>query len=242
MSDDLPVSFGREFPPEPEGPSAPPESPEPPPPHERSEERPPPGGGPSGGRPPGGPGLSPPPSPTRRWPTTWPGVLGVLGIIFGTLGSIGNLSVFAWPVFRPWMLDRIAEEVSRREWALIRDFIPGNGFILGSGIIELGLAVLLLIAGIHLLQRRQSGARLIKLWAIISIPWALVESGLGVTFTRDLVPRLRDFGVRVQDFPIEFFTSMGIGIGLLFSLAVPIFILAWFGSQKIRTEVEGWRV
>jgi hypothetical protein len=164
----------------------------------------------------------------------------VIAIIFGALGSLGNMTAFFWPFFRPWMMDRIAEEVSRREWALLRDFIPGDGLILGSGIVELGLSILLLVAGIHLLQRRQSGARLAKLWAIISIPWALIESGLGVAFTRDLVPRLRDFGVQVHDVPIEFFTSIGIGIGLLFSLAVPIFILAWFGSHKISAEVGGW--
>ncbi len=230
MSEDLPVSFGREFEPEPE-PAV-----EQPQPSTQGGEGGRPGGG---GRPETGREFPPAPSaPPRKHSTTWPGVFGVLGIVFGILGSIGNLGTFAWPVFRPWMMELISREVSRHEYHLIRNFIPGDLFIFSSGVIELGLSVLLLIAGVYLLQRRQLGARLIKLWAIISIPWALLESGFGMSFTRSLIPRLREFGT--TEFPIEFFTSLGIGFGLLFALIVPVFVLVWFGSQNIRTEVEGW--
>ncbi len=234
MSDDLPASFGREFEPRPEEPPEPPAPPQgsvPPPTPDRAGDFRPRDTGPGSPPPPG--------APPHRHPTSWPGVFGVLGIIFGSLGALGKLGSFSWPIFRPWMMEWISRSVPRHEYDFIREFMPHNAYILSSGIIELGLAVLLLVAGIHLLKRRQSGARLIKLWAIISIPWALLESGFGMSITRDLIPRLHDYGV--HDIPfVGFFTSVGIGIGLLFALAVPIFVLAWFASRRIATEVEGW--
>jgi len=107
-----------------------------------------------------------------------------------------------------------------------------------SGLVEMALAALLLTGGIFLKNRRRLGVLLLKIWAWISIPWAILETGFANVLVRRMLPRLPH--IQGGEIPLEGFIQVGIFFGLLVSLAIPIFALAWFGSRSISAEVADW--
>lgn len=193
---------------------------------------------PLGGESPVTPGEPAPPAGSAPAGSSWPDVMGIIAIIVGAIGILSKLGTVFYPFFRPWAIEFASRHAPPGTIESFFGFLPDTAVVMLSGLVEMGLAILLLIGGIHLRNRRQLGARVLKIWAWISIPWAVLETGLATVMVRGIMPRLPH--VRSLDFPIDGFVQFGIAFGLLFALAVPIFLLAWFGSRSISAEVSGW--
>ena len=183
---------------------------------------------------------TPPPSPADPKPTgtTWPDVMGIIAMILGAIGILSKMGTILYPVFRPFALRVISRSTPPGTIESFLGFLPDTMVVMISGLIEMALAVLLLIGGYLLKSRRRQGIQLLRIWAWISIPWAVLETGFASMMVRRILPSLPHVGS--WDWPVGGFVHVGIFFGLMVSLAVPIFILAWFGSRSISSETAGW--
>jgi hypothetical protein len=191
---------------------------------------------PIGGEPVG----APPPEPlvARTSGSDWPDVMGVIAIILGAIGILSKMGAAFYPFIRPVAVGLFSRNVPPGTIESFFGFLPDTMVVMLSGLIEMGLAVLLLIGGIFLKNRRRLGVQLLKIWAWISIPWALLETGLANVLVRRMLPSLPHLDV--IDFPMGGFIHAGVIFGLIISLAVPIFVLAWFGGRSVSAEISSW--
>ena len=164
--------------------------------------------------------------------------LGVVGIILGVLGILNEVGNLFYPLIRPTMMELMERTVPPGVMESIVGFLPPAIVIMLSALAEISMAILLLVGAVHLRRRRRRGAGLIRLWAIIRIPWTVLEVGMANLILRRMLPtlsHLSEFGE-----PSEWVIGAGMTAGLLFGLAVPLFVLIWFSRSTIAAEVAGW--
>jgi hypothetical protein len=162
-------------------------------------------------------------------------MLGIILGVFGILNEVGNLF---YPLLRPAMIELMERTTPPGVMESIVGFLPPAIVIMLSAVAELSMAILLLVGGVHLRRRRPIGAKLVRLWGIIRIPWTVLEVGLANFILRRMLPafsHLSEYGE-----PSEWVLGVGMTAGLLFGLAVPVFVLVWFSRGSIAAEVAGW--
>jgi hypothetical protein len=179
-------------------------------------------------------------------PGAWPTVIGVIEIVFGVLGAIRGV----FGIFGPLLMELLAGfipkdasgaatfEIQRKVTA---DWAP---VLIALAAVSLGVAVLLLIAGINLCRRRPSGANLSVLWAALKSALALGNAIVGYFVQADTLEAMRQAGQTTAGFGglANSFALAGVVIGLLWALALPVFVLIWFARPAIKREVAGWGV
>ena len=103
---------------------------------------------------------------------------------------------------------------------------------IGSGLLGVGFAVLLLIAGISLLKRRPAGRSLHLVYAI---------AGAAIAVANALIFTML-FG-EMSGMPDAMrFAMIGGGFGgACLGLAYPVFLLIWFLRGSVAREVRGWK-
>ncbi len=182
----------------------------------------------------------PPPGPTRPAPagSSWPDVMGIIAIILGAIGILSKMGAIFYPFIRPVAVGFISRSDLPGTIESFLGFLPDPMVVMLSGMVEMALAALLLAGGIFLKNRRRLGVLLLKIWAWISIPWAVLETGLAHVLVQRMLPRLPH--IQGVEIPLGGFIQAGIFFGLIISLAVPIFALAWFGSRSTSAEVADW--
>ncbi|MFC1530286.1 hypothetical protein ACFL6R_06185 [Gemmatimonadota bacterium] len=183
---------------------------------------------------------TPPPSPAdpKSVLTTWPDVMGIIAMILGAIGILSKMGTIFYPIFRPFAFHVISRNAPPGTVESFLGFMPDTMVVMISGLIEMALAVLLLVGGYLLKNRRQRGVQFLRIWAWISIPWAVLETGFANIMVRRILPNLPHVGS--WDWPVGGFVHVGLYFGLMVSLAVPIFVLAWLGSRSISSETAGW--
>jgi hypothetical protein len=111
--------------------------------------------------------------PVKR--TTWPTVIGILGIIFGSLGVLFSLCGFFVGIFLKSMLASLSGEMSPEEMAQITAAIPDGMYVVVSSLISAILAVLLLIGSISLLKRRASCRLMLNTYVALGVVWLVTS-------------------------------------------------------------------
>jgi hypothetical protein len=182
------------------------------------------------------PGPEEPAVPVRK--SSWPDVLGIIGIILGALGIFGNLGNVFYPISRFFLGQIAIHSPTPGLFHTMLGFMPPAAIVMLTGLVKVALSLLLLVGSIQLKNRRRQGAGLLKTWAIIKIPWTVLEMGLAFVIVRAILPGLPH--LRSYDVPVEFAVWSGMLIGLLIALSVPVFVLVWFYSPSIANEVDSW--
>ena len=120
--------------------------------------------------------------------------------------------------------------------------------LVGLGIIEMILAVVLIYCGIKLLNQHANVYSLIKRWAIAKILYSLVavtitaltlQEVTQITTSQQPASSLGMSMAMTETILIIMFAVVTF-IQLLIMCALPVFILVWFGRQKVREEMMTW--
>ena len=117
--------------------------------------------------------------PVKR--TSWPTVIGVLGIIFGSLGVLGSLCGFFVGIFLKSMLASLSGEMSPEEMAQITTAIPDGMYVVVAGAIGVLLAILLLVGSISLVKRRASCRMMLNAYVALSVLWMVASFTWNIT-------------------------------------------------------------
>ncbi len=176
--------------------------------------------------------------PLSGWPTT----IGAVSIVFGVLASLNGLYGVVSSVF--------AESID--EW--LRTFVPAGqptgmevmadnpGLLAFNSFLVLVAAVLLLVLGIGLVKRRVWGAKLVPIWAVIKIVVATMGGFVGYHVAQGQLEAMSN-DPDLAAMPAGFTDTMvvvGFAVGVLWGLAMPVFLLIWFSRARIKEEVSQW--
>lgn len=169
----------------------------------------------------------PPEPPRSKWPT----IVGILAIIWGSLGILGAIWA-AVALMIPGLTRATASQPSP---------IPHSIEII-SGPINAALAVLLLIGGVKLISRRILGVRLLKTWAVIDVITTVGGLVFAATGISQMIQDMRQTTGPAPMPPgvLETMVLGGMCVGLVFGIAPPIFALVWFARRTIKDEVATW--
>ncbi|MCH8881719.1 MAG: hypothetical protein IID34_17775 [Planctomycetes bacterium] len=178
-------------------------------------------------------------------PANWPKVIGTIAIVFGSGGILvglwGAASPFGMRLFEWAMEQSQPSAVVDRQVAAMQAWLP---WTVGSSLLAVAIAILLLLGGVRLTKRKRSSMRLLKFWAVMQIPVVVI-----VTIAEMLMQE-RLFEIMGQSpggIPMPFgggFADLMLVVGLVFGLAwgwaLPVFLLIWLTRGKIKNEVAGW--
>ncbi len=111
--------------------------------------------------------------PVKR--SSWPTVLGVFGVIFGSLGLLVSLCGFFVGIFLKSMLASLSGEMSPEEMSQIITAVPDGMYVVISSLISASLAVLLLVGSISLLKRRASCRMMLNSYVVLGVLWLVTS-------------------------------------------------------------------
>ncbi len=186
------------------------------------------------------PPLAPPayPGPAER--ASWPGVVGVICIVFGGLGILGGVWGIIAPLFNEWLASLMPPE----QQATMEAAAKVNPYPVATSLFMLAIAALLLAGGIGLVRRRGGAIGLLRAWAAIKIVWVIVGTFVGLHMTHALMEEMQNqMGSGPAPGMEAIMTAslvFGVVVGILWGCALPVFVLIWFSRRKIRNEVASW--
>ncbi len=194
------------------------------------------------------PAPPPPPAPTWTTPPTepggitpaprkssWPTVLGIIAIAYASIGLLGGVcgvafaSLFAGGKFGPGA-------PMYPDWHVY--------WTIGMAVVHGVFEVLLLVAGIKLMSRQAGSSRFCRRWAIGFLPLCLITVPINFAIERAAGWNAQTGGpaggppeavMLVMFILVVVFT-------LLWSCALPVFMLIWFARPKVKAEVAEWAV
>ncbi len=190
--------------------------------------------------------------PASTLPSTWPTILGVISIIFGLgaavmYGLCGPIMTLFMPMMAESFQGIPGGEASAAQMSALDDL---KWLIIGMNLM-LGIAgVLLLIAGTGILRRRAWCMRLVIIWAIGKIILSIPNGFISHHINKVQMDAMREASAQTggQNAPpavlfglVDSLSVIGIIVGIAWAIALPVFMLFWFGRRKVRTEIAGWR-
>ncbi len=168
-------------------------------------------------------------------PSNWPTVIGIIAIVLGAGGILGGVWGAAAPVLMGWF-----------SWAMV----PGQAeslqawlpWTISTSLVSAAVAILLLLGGIKLVKRSPAAPGLLRTWAILKLPLAVVLTIVGIMVQKEQFEVVQGSTTAIP-MGSAFFDIMAV-FGVVFSVfwygALPVFILIWFARKKARAEVAGW--
>jgi len=185
-----------------------------------------------GAYPPAVPPTTPGALPPKVLLLKWPKVLGVIAIVLGVLGVLSA----AWgmtggDVMSGFMRNAPPEVLAQTERI--------RGWMITANALGLPLALLLLVAGIGLCNRRRWGVATARTWAVLDI--LLVVFGMAITWlllqaSFQSNPPIAGGG---SFMPVP--QVVGMVCGMVGGLAPPVFMLIWLSRGKIKAETTTWQ-
>ena len=170
--------------------------------------------------------------------SSWPTVIGTISIIIGVLGALAGL----WGAAAPFVIHSFAGKLHNQTFPGMETADAWRVWTALLALVAVGLAVLLLVAGIGLVRRRRPAARTATVWAILRMVLVVVQAGVSYQLAQQQFaemqrdPNLRAMAAGFSGI-VGTFTVVAI---LLWGWALPLFLLIWFHRRTIKTEVSTW--
>lgn len=175
-----------------------------------------------------------------RPPAAWPTVLGVLSLIF----SVGGVFIGASTALQPLIMS-FASSIAGEQpaFAVARKWMYVS---MGTGIVGGLIAIVLLVGAILLLRRNPVSIRILSVWAILKIIFALGSSVIATFMQLEQAQAIAGTPTGGAPMPISAnamsaISILGILMSLMWAMAFPFVLLVWFRRQTVRAEVQRWR-
>lgn len=176
----------------------------------------------------------------------WPKIIGIISIVWASLGLICNGCGAVSPLFQSFMMQMVPPE----QQAQMQQQAAGQNpaVTVAMSLVGLLLAGLLMFAAIQTLRYRWKGRMLHLVWGVISVVVALIGAVVGwgqmkAQVAGQLQQMQSDPNTAAQAQQMQGMvetTAYGMyGCMVFLSIAYPIFVLIWFGLIKTREEQMG---
>jgi hypothetical protein len=174
----------------------------------------------------------------------WPLILGVIAIGLGVLGVLGGL----WGAIEPLWAGSTAGDVGPAERATFEVGQQWRAWTIPLSLVAGVIAAGLVLAGILLLTRRAQARRICLVWAAVKLALVIASTAVNYRIAREIVAltsEQSEHAPRVASVAgtqfAELSTMVSLGGGVLWGIALPLFLLIWFTRERICDEVAGWR-
>lgn len=179
-------------------------------------------------------------------PSTWPTVIGVIGIVVSIIGLLMSTCTLAVPLGMP-MLKKFAEgqpDLQKTIDQVAADTGP-LAVLFVLILINMALCVYWLIGSIKLLKRRPSAIGMLRIYAVLEIVRVVLGTGWTVMNQMSVSAVQSTEGVDATQAQAEQAMQTvqvisTVCIGLPLSLIIPVFMLIWFSRQVIKADVATW--
>lgn len=170
-------------------------------------------------------------------PPQWPKVIGIISIIWGSFAVLCNVCGLLQGMFGNMMQGQGGGQPGMPQFQAP----PPTLAMLVTQVLSTLIGVVLLIAGVMTLKRRPVGRPLHLGYAACSIVVGLVGTVVSWDYTQTMLQAMEqqmaaDPKTAAQASQImgmaRMFSIFGIVIGVIISMAYPIFCLIWFGAVK----------
>ncbi|MGK0190361.1 MAG: hypothetical protein ACI9R3_006186 [Verrucomicrobiales bacterium] len=173
--------------------------------------------------------------------TVWHRVLGIICIVFGAAGLMGTVGQDALEEFALQQM-----EITGRDPAFYQALADAySGRLMVMNVAAAVVATILIAGGILLLCRKRISAPVLKTWAGLKI--ALLFAKIPWTASYEKTTIELAYGGALAGEGAEFAASsmrkelvIGIAIGVIWGLILPVVTLAWLSRKKIRDQVAFW--
>ncbi len=186
------------------------------------------------------PAMTPSAFEDYRPPSKWPMTIGVISIVFGSLGLICYGCGSANTAASPWLVNMMPEDQ--------RPPLAG-GMLLTIQLFQQCsaslLSVWLLIAGIGVVRRRSWSRTQCIGWSVVKILVTVASTTITILLTSQFVQHINDQMSQGGRTAPLFTVTEGMFIifvlaGVAWALFWPVFLLAWFSRVSVRQEVATW--
>lgn len=184
-------------------------------------------------------------APTEQWEPAdlldrprWPKVIGIISIVWGALGLVcGGLGMLVLP-FSPKLMGLALENGEPTPYGNVPTVTDYS-----IGAIGLGLAVLLLLAGIACVSYRPVTRAMHLIYGLISIPlvaWSYLNQqhklGLNLQWAKEYPDNSLAQGFAGQGSGAAIGQTIGLVLLIVLGFGVPLFYLIWFGLIKTKPD------
>ena len=167
--------------------------------------------------------------------SVWPTVVGVIGIIYASLGLFGTFCGLAFLFILLSYADWLESfGISEQELQEMQASMSPVSWTVPASLAGLALAILLFVGAVRLLRRQASGARLCTLWSWMIIPWTIIATVITLVFHFNAPAPSSGLGQQMGTAIVTVITAV---IGLAF----PVFMVIWFSRATIKSQVAQWR-
>jgi hypothetical protein len=172
---------------------------------------------------------------------SWPTVLGIIMIIFGAFGTIGSLfGVFAGKFMALLLTQTGNASAEALQSPLIQKWMQLTSLFSGLGV---AVAILLLVAGIGLIKRRTWALKASTVWAGTKITLGVANLLVNYVMQQKIAEAVSAGAIDAD--AAKLFARGGASLvamlpGLLWVLALPVFVLIWLSLPNSKEETARW--
>lgn len=167
--------------------------------------------------------------------SVWPTVVGIIGIIYASLGLFGTFCglafLFILPSYADWLQSFGMSEQEVQE--MQTSMLPVSWTVFTS-LVGLALVILLFVGAVRLLRRQASGARLCALWSWMIIPWTIIATVITLVIHLNAPVPSGGLGQQIG-------AAIVTVIEAAIELVLPVFMVIWFSRATIKSQVAQWR-
>jgi hypothetical protein len=166
-------------------------------------------------------------------------VIGVLAIVLASFGILGG----CWAALSPWVLGAVKDLLPPDQVTGLAAMEEYRAWTVAGSLLALGLATLLMFAGIGLYQRRRWGVSASFAWALLKMAFVLGNSALAYVVQQAQFEAMGKQMPPGAPMSPAFYTvvgTLGVAFGVLWGWAFPVFLLIWLSRGKIKAEIAEW--
>ena len=190
------------------------------------------------------PFLSPAPPPDAalggEGPKSWPLIIGVIAIVFGSFAALGGCGNIVSTLFFTDLMGELMEGTPQGAIVLeqLETYKP---LIVGLGVAVMVLALWLLVAGIGMIRRARWSVPAALTWSIAKMILVVANGVISYQMQQAQMKAFADVPDAMDMQPFgpgmnAFFILLSIAWGW----ALPVFVLVWFSRPAVRQEVATW--
>ncbi len=179
-------------------------------------------------------------NPAPRAPAAWVSVIGIVVLVFGALATLGGLLGVVF-VLLLGMLAGLKEQNPDMRAVGLDQMVEHRTLMFVFACLTILLGLVQVAGAIKTLRRARVGATLMVSWAWAKIALVLISQVVSMPLNAASVEaQSASTGGMFPESLMSAIMYASVVFGVLWGVALPVFVLIWFRRASVRAEVDTW--